>query len=101
MKYLFNRWPGEQAAVRSRIKRANRVVIGVEQKPVLRVGRMVVWQEFLQHECFKKPAGVSQVPFRRAGLRHSLDNVIFGFQRFAQFLGETSNSAIPTSQLSL
>src|SRR5262249_539943 len=66
---------------------------------VLRMKRMVVREELLQYECFKKPTGVSQVPFRRAGFRHGLYHVIFGFQRFAQFVRETPNATKSLRQL--
>jgi hypothetical protein len=84
--------------LRPGIKRSDRVVIGVEQEPVLRMRRMVVRKELLQRERLEKPAGVSQMPFCGAGFRHGLDHVIFGFQCFAQFLGETPNTTIPPPQ---
>ena len=33
-----------------------------------------------QHEGFKEPGGVAQMPFRRAGIGHSLQHQILRFQ---------------------
>jgi hypothetical protein len=40
----------------------------------------------LQQECLKKPVGVSQMPLRWTGIRHSLQAQILQFQGIDQLL---------------
>ena len=45
---------------------------------------LVAFVELAQQEGFKKPGGVRQVPFRRAYIRHRLNDVVFSYQWFTQ-----------------
>src|SRR5579862_4493037 len=98
-KHFFNRRPRKQAAMRPGIKRAHRVVIRIEQEAEVWMHRLITRKELFQEERLKEPAGVSKVPFCGAGFWHSLDDVIFRLERFAQLPGKISNSTITRLQL--
>lgn len=80
---LIHRGPRQQAALRTRPTRADRLVVRVEQHAVLRVERAVVLQMRREDEGFKEPAGMRQVPLHRTGVGHGLDDMIFAGEGFA------------------
>ena len=47
-----------------------------------------------QHHSFKKPGGVSQVPFGGAGIGHGLHALVFSAQGAGQVQGVLANSAV-------
>ena len=62
---------------------------------------MVIREELSEYERLEKPAGVGHVPLGRAGFRHGLDDIILGFQCFADFVGKPSYVTIPEQQFGL
>ena len=77
----------QEAALRPRMARPDRLVIGVEQVGEGGVERPVGGVERLQQKGLEKPAGMRQMPFRRADVGHRLDRLILrsevGGQGFA------------------
>lgn len=63
---------------------ADRVVIGVEQHPILRVEHRVGRMELRQQEGLEEPGGVRKVPFDGTAIGHRLHLAIFGAQRRRQ-----------------
>ncbi len=70
----------QKAALRARMARPDRFVIGVEQIGEGGVEFAVSRVEGTEQEGLEEPAGVRQMPFRRADIRHRLDRLILGRQ---------------------
>ena len=68
--------PAEHSAPRTRVPRALRFVIAVEQEGVALVERMISPDVIAQHERFEKPRRVRQVPFGWRGVREGLDRSV-------------------------
>ena len=81
LQYLAQRGARQQAATRSRVLVADRVVVGVEQHPKGRMKRQEAAFALLQYKGFKKPGRVGQVPLGRTGIGHRLHAAVFGRQR--------------------
>jgi hypothetical protein len=64
-------WPAQNSSLNPGPTGADRVVIGVKQDAEFRVEGSITWQMRNENECFKKPAGMSQVPFN--GLASGID----------------------------
>ena len=56
-------------------------IVGIEQEGVVGVKRLVSRAVFAEQELLEEPGGMGAVPFRRAGVRHRLDQLILGRQR--------------------
>jgi len=80
------RGAGQHAAARARMTRAFMFVIGIEEIEETFVERLVARQMIAQHEGLKKPRGVRQMPFGRAGIRHRLHALVGIGKRCAQRL---------------
>ena len=57
------------------------LVIGIELIAPAWIAGGVARQMRLQQEGVEEPGGVGQMPFRRAGVLHALENQILRFQR--------------------
>ena len=68
---------GEQATLGAGEFLADAVVIGIEQHAIRGVERFETGFEPFQNEGFEKPAGMRQMPFNRAGIRHGLHLAVF------------------------
>ncbi len=68
----------QQAPVRSRMTRAQGLVIGIEQEAVAGIEKPVAVKIRLEQEGLEEPGGVRQMPLGRAGVRHRLDDLILG-----------------------
>jgi len=90
-QHLGHRRPGQQAAVGPRVHRADTVVVRVEQIAEALVIGPIALDGATQHELLEKPAGMREVPLRRAGIGHGLDDVILILQRLAQRHGLVAN----------
>ena len=77
----------QHAALGSRMARADRLVIGIEQIGEGRVEHPVVRVEPSEDKCLEEPCRVRQMPFRRAGVGHRLDRLVLGRQIGGQRLG--------------
>ncbi len=73
---LFERRPGEQAALRARVAWPNGVVIRVEEIAEGRIEHAVTRQMRREDELLEKPGGVRQMPFGRAGVGHGLHGAV-------------------------
>src|SRR6516164_6177055 len=75
------------------------VIVRVEQVSVLRMYRCVVRQSLLENKGLEKPAGVRQMPFRGAYLRHGLNNAILGLERLAELFAEFPHPTIRSNEV--
>src|SRR6516225_10286739 len=76
----------------------SRHVIGIEEKCIGGMGRSIARTGWGQNEGFKKPTGVRQMPFRRAHIRHRLDDIIFRHQRLAEPLRKVAHLMVTPDQ---
>ena len=79
--HLKHAGPGQQAALGARMARADAVVIRIEQHPKSAMKGDELRLQRFQHEGFKKPGRVRQMPFQRTGVRHRLRAAILVGQR--------------------
>ena len=80
-EHLVERRSGQQTALGAGVLIADRVVVGIEQDSEVGMKRTEPRCRSLQHHGFEKPAGVGEVPLRRAGIRHRLSAAVFRIQR--------------------
>ncbi len=80
IEHFRKRGPRQQAPLRARMHRADRLVIGIEQVLPLRMQRHVTGLP-REQELFKEPCGVRKVPLDRAGIRHGLHHRVLGCER--------------------
>ena len=83
-QHLRKRRAGQQATLRARVARPQRFVIRIEQVSEGIIKHLVAGQVRQQHHVFKKPTGVRQMPFGRAGVGHGLHALVLG----AEWRGE-------------
>ena len=88
---FFNRRPRDQSAQIAAVHVTRGIVIRIKEVSVLRNFRAVAPDPFFQNECFKKPRGVGEMPFRRTDIGHRLDDAIFRLQSLAQLRREISD----------
>jgi hypothetical protein len=86
--------PSDVAAVRPRVSRAHRLVVGVEQVAVCRVAERVGGRERCQHKRLEEPGGVRTVPLGRARVRHRLDGLVLRAQTRRKPLGRRPDRAV-------
>ena len=84
---LAYRGPRQETAPGPRIRVADAVVVGVEQRLVTVVDAFVARFERPEQKGLEEPGGVRQVPLGRAGIVHGLHAVVLDGQRLAQRLG--------------
>ena len=77
----------EQAALRTRVTRTDRDVIGIEQIAELLVEDPVIPTVRLEQKLLEEPGGVRAMPFRRARVGHGLHDLILGSERGGAALG--------------
>ena len=87
-----DRRPRDQPAEIAPVHVARGIVVGVEKIGVLRNLRCDTRHPDLQNEGLEEPAGVREMPFRRADVRHRLHDVIFRLERLAQSDSEKSRT---------
>ena len=75
------------------------VIVRVEQVSVLRMYRCVVRQSLLENKGLEKPAGVRQMPFRGAYLRHGLNNAILWLERLAELFAEFPHPTVRSNEV--
>ena len=76
--------PRQHPAMRPRMARTERFVIGIEQMRVARIERAVTRRMGRKHDRLEKPAGVREVPFDRTRVGHGLDALVLGGQARGQ-----------------
>ena len=77
VEHLFGAGSGEKPSLRARVHGSQRVVVGVEEIAVLRVEGCVPRIDSGEHERFEVPAGVSEMPLRRARELDGLQALVF------------------------
>jgi hypothetical protein len=85
--HFVERRARQQAALGTRMLRADAVVIRVEQDPEGAVEGREVRLALLQDKGFEEPGGVRQVPFDGTGVGHRLGAAVFARQRRGQLQG--------------
>ncbi len=93
LQHLRQRGPRQQAAMRPRMRRADALVVTVEQVIPLRIVR-AVRRIGAKHETLEEPGGVREMPFGRAGVVHALHHRVF----FAQWRGEMTAAGAHAAQ---
>ena len=69
--------PRDHPALRPRVTRAGRDIIGIEQEGEALVVDLVAPHIRLQQEGLEEPRGVRAMPLDRTRIRHRLDDLIF------------------------
>ena len=82
---------GQMAALVAGMPRSGADIIGIEQKGIVRMKRLVALAVFAEQELLEEPGGMGAVPFRRAGVRHRLDQLILRRQGGGAALGLVSD----------
>ena len=97
-QHLRQRWAGQQTALRARVTRPQSFVIRVEKICKRIVKHLIARQVRQQHDVFKKPTGVRQMPFGRAGVRHGLHALILCAQRRGELQSVLTYSGVAGGQ---
>ena len=84
---LVGAGPGEVAALVAGVARSGGDVVGIEQEGVVRVKGLVALAVLAEQELLEEPGRMGAVPFRGAGVRHRLDQLVFRGQRGGAALG--------------
>src|SRR5580700_4031134 len=79
-------WPSQQASAWARMACADGLIVGVEQEIKMLVEYPIPRQMRYEEEALEEPRRMSQMPFRRAGVRHGLHRGIRIRQRCNQRL---------------
>src|ERR1700751_3927591 len=88
---LFSTRPGEMATLVAGMPGAGTDVIRVEQISVVGMERLVSRPILAKQELLEKPGRMGAVPFRGTGVRHGLDQLIFGGKRGGPAFGLISH----------
>ncbi len=89
----------QKAALCPWLARPKCLVVGVEQVAITRIEATVTRQMDREHHGFEEPGGMRQMPLGWTGVRHRLDNHVFGAERPRQGFGLLSNACIAIAQL--
>ena len=89
--YFPYRRPRQQATLRTRVLRADAVIVTVEQVFADRMKGTVAVGKRQQDEGLEEPAGMRQVPLGRAHRWHGLQAVVLYHQRLAQRQGRLAD----------
>src|SRR5688500_1114690 len=84
---LVQAGPRQETALGSRVARADRNVIRIEQHPELRMEWRVTVDRALQYEGLEKPARMGEVPLRRTRVSHRLKRAVLSRERRGEPLG--------------
>src|SRR5690242_16951641 len=83
--------PRQHSAPGTRMPRAERLIVRIEEKVVALVERTIAGRVRQQDNALEEPCGMGEVPFRGAGVGHRLDRLILRRQRTGQPFGETAH----------
>ena len=89
---------GQMAALVAGVPRAGADIVGIEQKGVVGMERLVARTMLAEQELLEEPGGVRAVPFRRARIRHRLDQLVLRRQRRGAPLGLVADGQIGVDQ---
>ncbi len=83
--------PGQMAALVTGVPGAGADIVGIEQEGIVGMKGLVSRAVFAEQELLEEPGGMGAVPFRRARVRHRLDQLILRRQRGGAALGLVSH----------
>ena len=95
---LGHRWTRQETALRSRMARADRLVIRVEEVRVRRIEHLVISERRRQEKRLEEPGGVCPVPLRRAHVGHRLDDLVLGGQGRGESFRVSAHLAVALGQ---
>ena len=90
---------GQMAALVAGVPRSGADIVGIEQEGVVGVKRLVALAVLAEQELLEEPGGMGAVPFRRAGVRHRLDQLILRRQGRGAALGLVADRQIGFHQI--
>src|SRR5262249_49650433 len=90
---------GHRAALRSRMPRADSLVVGVEKIFVGRIEDAIAWHLGTRQEGLEEPSRMREMPFGRAGIGHRLHGLVFRRQRPGELfsIGANRQEAVDVS----
>src|ERR1700681_743151 len=83
--------PSQVAALMTGMAGAGADIIGIEQERIVGMKGLVSRAVFAEQELLEEPGGMGAVPFRRACVRHRLNQLILRRQRSRAALGLVSH----------
>src|SRR5579863_8488259 len=83
--------PGQVTALVTGMPGAGADIVGIEQEGIVGMKWLVSPAVFAEQELLEEPGGMGAVPFRRARVRHRLDELVFRGQRGSAALGLISH----------
>ena len=90
---------GQVAALVAGMPGTGADVIGIEQKGVVGVEGLVALAVLAEQELLEEPGGMGAMPFRRARVRHRLDQLVLGAQGGGPALGLVPDGEIGLDQI--
>ena len=91
---LLGTGAGQVAALMSGVPGSGADIVGIEQEGVVGMKRLVSRAVFAEQELLEEPGGMGAVPFRRAGVRHRLDQLILRAEGGGAALGLVADRQI-------
>ncbi|GAC1344223.1 MAG: hypothetical protein NVSMB27_04940 [Ktedonobacteraceae bacterium] len=98
---LLDGGPGDQTAIGSAVPFSQRVVVGIKQVRILWMKGLVSRNRWKEEKGLEKPADVGNMPLGRTHIWHGLNDIIFGYKRFAQVLSEAANFLVLLDEILL
>ena len=95
---FVGRGPGQMAALVAGVPGAGADIIGIEEIGVVGMKRRIIRTMLAEQELLEEPGGMGAVPFRRAGIRHRLDQLVLGRQGGGAPLGLVPDGQIGINQ---
>jgi len=77
---------------------ADGLVVGVEEIFEIRMKRAIAGEPWLEQELLEEPAGVREMPLRRARVRHALHDVVFRLEPLADFERDATDVRITSRE---
>ena len=90
---------GQMAALVTGVPWTGADVVGIEQEGIIRMKGRVALAVFAEQELLEEPGGMGAVPFRRARMRHRLDQLIFCRQGIGAALGLVADREVRFHQI--
>ena len=92
-------WAGQMTALMAGVARSGADIVGIEQESIIRMKGLVAAAMFAEQELLEELGGMGAVPFRRARIRHRLDQLILWRQGGGAALGLVSDREIRFHQI--
>src|SRR5262245_57022268 len=91
---IFDRRPRELSPLRPRKEAADGLVVGIEEKRVAGVKRLVLAFKAAEHELLEEPRRVRDVPLRWARVVHALHDVVLDGKRRTDLLRRAAHFSV-------